>query len=71
MKSALSSRHTVESLTETPVTTLRYSPLSERVAKGRSSAFAASNLLARSSSLGFDPGRLFGASDLPSRAIPT
>ncbi len=65
----LSILETVESLTETPHTRRRNSRLSGNVAAGRSSRSASNSFLAPSSSLGLEPGRLFGARDLPSRAV--
>ena len=52
----LTSRQTVELLTETPPATRRNSRLSESRAKGRSSTSDASNLLACSSRLSFELG---------------
>ena len=58
---------TVESLSETPHTRRKNSRLWGRVASGRSSRSASKSFLAPSSSLGLEPGRFFGARDLPSR----
>ncbi len=65
----LSSRHTVELLTETPATAFRYSHLFECVGKGRSDTSCLSNLLALSSSFGRRPSLFFGASEWPSSDI--
>src|SRR5215210_5810498 len=62
-------RHTVERLTSTDATIRRYSHLCCSVRKGRSSRSAASSLLARSSSFGFEPGLFLGASEPPSSSI--
>src|SRR5215207_10510093 len=62
---------TVESLTLTPATRSRNSRLSGKIAAGRSSRSTSRSFLAGSSSFGFEPGRLFGASERPSRAVAT
>jgi hypothetical protein len=59
---------TVESLTSTPPIRRKNSRLCGRVAVGRSRRSVSKSLLALSSSLGLEPGRFFGASDLPWRA---
>jgi hypothetical protein len=58
----------VESLTETPAIRARNSRLWGSAAAGRSWRSASSSFLAASSSFGFEPGRFFGARDLPWRA---
>jgi len=67
----LSTLDTVESLTSTPRIRRKNSRLWGKVAVGRSWRSASKSLLALSSSLGLEPGRFFGASDLPWRAVAT
>jgi hypothetical protein len=62
---------TVESLASTPHTRHKNSRLWGKVAAGRSWRSASNSLLTPSSSLGLEPGRFFGASDLPWRAAAT
>jgi len=62
-------RHTVERLTSTEATARRYSHLCCRVIKGCSLRSASSSLLARWSSLGFEPGLFLGASGRPSSSL--
>src|SRR5215203_3731931 len=62
---------TVESLTSTPPIRRKNARLCGKVAAGRSRRSASKSLLAPSSSLGLEPGRFFGASDLPWRAVAT
>src|ERR671921_604310 len=64
-------RHTVERLTESPVTTSMYSQRSRRVTKGRSWRSSSSSFLAFSSSFGRDPGLFFGARGSPCSALLT
>ena len=61
----------MESLTETPRARRRNSRLSGKVAAGRSRRSASKSFLAASSSLGFEPGRFFGARDRPAFAVAT
>jgi hypothetical protein len=62
----------VESLNSTPRIRRKNSRLCGKVAVGRSRRSASKGLLAPSSSnLGLEPGRFFGASDLPCRAVAT
>jgi len=56
---------TVESLTSTPRARRKNSCLWGKVASGCSLRFASKSFLALSSSFGLEPGRYFGASDLP------
>ena len=62
-------RETVESLTETPATQPRNSRLCGSVAVGRSLRSTFRSLLAASSIFGLEPGRFFGSSERPSRAL--
>jgi hypothetical protein len=63
---------TVESLTSTSRTRRKHSRLCGKVAAGRSFRSASKSFLTASSSLGLDPGRFLGASDLPCwRAVAT
>ena len=59
---------TVDSLTRTPVTRPRYSPLSSSVAAGRASRSAFKSSLASSLIFDGEPGLFFGARGPPSRA---
>jgi hypothetical protein len=67
----LSIRETVESLTPTPPTRLKISPLWGNVAAGRCLRSASKSLLAVSSILGLEPGRFFEARDRPALAAAT
>ncbi len=58
----------MDSLTETPTILRMKRHLSFREAAGLCSTSASSSLLARSSSLGLEPGCRFGTSGLPSLA---
>src|SRR5215208_7926029 len=59
----------IAAVTITRQAALRNSRLSGKVAAGRCSRSASSSLLAPSSILGLEPGRFFGVSGLPSRAV--